>query len=246
MMDIKISYPHGAGGVWLASLLYYCVTPQATWIYCKTNFHKHNQKIKNFHHVDIADDVLSIGNGNYKYIFWRLYAYKRVIHELDYKRFDHTRIITAPYYTNMDIRDDFFWLLNQCRFIQTYHCPGKFQIDWQNLFYNPQQVWTVICDFLENNKIKNHRNFDQFLPALENYKETCNHVKFRMNFKNKLFKIWALAFLQNNNHEAPADVFYNFENRVIDDWILDNKNLILDYTASNCQNFSNGFQFSCN
>jgi hypothetical protein len=55
-----------------------------------------------------------------------------------------------------------------------------------------------------------------------------------MNFQNKLFKIWALAFLQNNNHKAPADVFYNFENPVINDWILDNKNLILDYTTSNC------------
>ena len=235
-MDINISYPQGAGGVWLACLLYYCTNPNATWKYCKTNFHNNDQKIKNFHHVDLADNVLSIGNGNYKYNFWRIYAHKRLIYELYYKRFDHKRVITSPYDKNIDIRDDFFWLLNQCRFIQEYNCPGKFQIDWQNLFYDPQQVWTSICNFLENNKIKNHRNFDQFLSVLENYKSTCKPIKFSINFQHKLFKIWALSFLQSNNHKAPDDVFYNFEKPIINEWILDNKSLILDYTNSSCIN----------
>ena len=240
-MDIKISYPQGSGGVWLAGLLHYCTTPHAEWKYRGTNFYKYDQKIKTIHQVDLADNVLSIGNGNYKYNFWRIFAhqiliklhYKRFSHQVSYKKFRHTRIVTSPYDQNIDLRDDFFWLVDQCRFIQEYNCPGKFQIDWQNLFYNPQQVWTSICEFLENKQIKNHCNFDQFLTTLENYKENCKPIKFSINFKHKLFKIWAVSFLQNNNHEAPDDVFYNFEKYVINEWILDNKNLILDYTNSN-------------
>ena len=248
-MDIKISYPQGSGGVWLAGLLHYCTTPHAIWQYRKINFYNQSQKIKIFHQFDLADNVLSVGNGNYKYNFWRIYAHKKVIRELDYKRFSHqvyfkkfrhTRIVTAPHNQYIDLKDDFFWLIDQCRFIQEYNCPGKFQIDWQNLFYDPQQVWTKICEFLENNQIKNYRNFNQFLTTLENYKETCKPIKFSINFQHKLFKVWALSFLQNNNHEAPDDVFYNFEKPVINEWILDNKNLILDYTNSNCISIKQG------
>jgi hypothetical protein len=242
-MDIKISYPQGSSGVWLACLLHYCTTPHTEWKY--RDFYKYNQKIKIFHNIDLADNVLSIGNGDYKYNFWRIFAhhnvirklpYKRFSHQVSYKKFRHTRIVTSPYDNNIDIRNDFFWLVDQCRFIQDYKCPGKFQIDWQNLFYNPHQVWIGVCEFLENNQIKNHRNFDQFLTALENYRDTCKPIKFSINLRHKLFKVWALAFLQNNNYEAPDDVFYNFENHIINEWILDNKNLILDYTNSNCIN----------
>ena len=128
----------------------------------------------------------------------------------------------------------FFWLINQCRFIQNYHCAGKFQIDWRDLFYDPVKSWNVICKFLEHNQVKNYINIDQFLMTLENYRNTCNHINFNINLKHKLFKIWSLAVLQNNNCSAPTDIFTNFGNSIIDNWILSNKNLILDYTNSNC------------
>jgi hypothetical protein len=237
MNSINISYPQGSGGVWLSTVLHYCTVLDSEWVPQKTNFHgQYERKINSFHHVDVADNVLSIGNGNYKYNFWKLYTYKRILHELTYKRVRGMRAIIAPYNSYVDEKDNFFWLVNQCRFIQDYHCAGKFQIDWHDLFYNPEKSWNVICEFLEYNQIKNYRNIDQYLSVLENYKNTCSRINFNINFKHKLFKIWTLAFLQNNNFTAPANLFDNFENPLIDDWILSNKSLILNYTNKNCIN----------
>jgi len=235
MDNIQISYAHGAGGAWLATVLHYCVTPNVEWLPRPINFHKQRtRQIKNSHGINAADNILSIGNGDYKYNFWRLYVFKRFLYELNYKRVRGMREVICPYDNYIDPRDDFFWVINQCRYIQSYHCPGNFQIDWKDLFYNPEKPWDTICKFFEHNQIKNYRNIDDFLIVLNNYKNTCSQINFNINFKNKLFKIWALSFLQNNNHVAPADVFENFEHPVIDDWILSNKNLILDYTNGNC------------
>jgi hypothetical protein len=234
MNDIQISYTHGSGGLWLSTVLYYCTVSDSEWVSQKINFHgQYERKINHFHHVDIADNVLSIGNGNYKYNFWKLYNYKKILHELTYKKVRGMRVVASPHNNYVDKKDDFFWLVNQCQFIQNYHCAGKFQIDWQNLFYNPEKSWNVICEFLEYNQVKNYRNIDQYLIALENYRNTCNQLNFNVNFKHKLFKIWALSFLQNHNYAAPADVFENFENPIINNWISDNKDLILDYTNAN-------------
>jgi hypothetical protein len=239
MNNIQISYPQGAGGVWLATVLHYCITPDAKWLPRTINFHNHdNRKIANFHEIKVEDNVLSIGNGDYKYNFWKLYIYKRILHELTYKRVRGMRLVIAPYDNYANERDDFFWLVNQCRFIQDYYCPGQFQIDWKTLFYNPEQAWTIICNFLEYHQIKNYCSFDQFMTVLENYQNTCKPVNLSINFKHKLFKVWALAFLQNNNFTSPTNLFDNFESTIIDDWILSNKDLILDYTNSNYINLN--------
>jgi hypothetical protein len=235
MNNIQVSYPQGSGGVWISSVLHYCAVLDLKWVPQKINFHGHSErKINNFHHADVADNVLSIGNGNYKYNFWKLYTYKRILHELTYKRVRGMRVVVAPYDNYVDEKDDFFWLVNQCRFIQSYQCDGKFQIDWQNLFYNPEKSWNTICEFLEHNQIENCRTIDQFLVILENYKTTCRQINFNINFKHKLFKIWALAFLQNNNYVASFDIFENFEKAITDNWISTHKDLILDYTNTNC------------
>jgi hypothetical protein len=232
--NIHVSYPQGAGGVWLAAVIRYCAVPSAEWSQRAVNFHKHHRNpIDSFHHADITDNVISIGNGSYKFNFWKLYAYKRILYELTYKRVKGSRVVVCPYNHYNDPRDDYFWLVNQVRFIQEYRCPGRFQIDWKDLFYNPEQAWNTICKFLEHNQIENYRKIDQFLITLENYKNTCNQINFSVNFKHKLFKIWALAFLQNNNYLASFDVFKNFESSTTDQWILSNKNLILDYTNTN-------------
>jgi hypothetical protein len=239
MNNIQVSYPQGSGGSWLSTVLHYCTVLDSEWMPEKINFHNrydYDGKVKNFHHVDVADNVLSVGNGNYKYNFWRLYIYKRILHELTYKRVRGMRVVSCPYNDYDDDKDDFFQLVNRCRFIQNYQCAGKFKIDWQDLFYNPEKSWNVICEFLEYNQVKNYRTIGQYLITLENYKNTCKPVNININFKHKLFKIWALAFLQNNNFTAPANLFDNFENPIIDDWILSNKSLILDYTNNNCIN----------
>jgi hypothetical protein len=234
MNNIQISYPQGAGGVWLSTVLHYCTVLDSEWVLRKTNFHGHyERKIDNFHHTDVADNVLSIGNGNYKYNFWKLYTYKRILHELTYKRVRGMRLVVAPYDNYINNEDDFYWLVNQCRFIQDYHCAGKFQLDWYDLFYNPEKSWNTICEFLEHNQIKNYRTIDQYLIVLENYKTTCRQINFNINFKHKLFKIWALSFLQNNNYVASFDIFENFEKAITDNWILNHKDLILDYTNTN-------------
>jgi hypothetical protein len=108
MNNIHISYPHGSGGVWLSTVLYYCTVLESDWTQRKINFHGNLEKrIKSFHHIDIADNVLSI-NGNYKYNFWKLYTYKRILHELTYKRVGGMRVVTSPYNSYTNEKDDFF------------------------------------------------------------------------------------------------------------------------------------------
>ena len=236
--NIHVSYPQGSGGFWLGAVLYHCIT-NTPWVHQKINFHSDQAlKINKFHDVDIADNVLSIGNGNYKFNFWKLYTYKKILHELNYKRARGMRIVTCPHANYIDIQDDYFWLINQCRFIQSYHYSGKFQIDWKDLFYNPEKSWNTICAFLDHAQLNNYRNIDDFLVVLKNYKNTCKPINFNINFKHKLFKIWGLAFLQNHNYMAPVDIFENFEKPIIDDWISTNKELILDYTNSNVININ--------
>jgi len=234
--NIKVSYSHGSGGIWLGNVLNYCITPDSAWKEEKINWHKTPLKIKCYQSIPMADNVISIGNGPYKYNFWRLYNYKRFLFELKYKRIQGKKIIICPYNTYIDPKDDFFWMINQCMFIQNYNYLGTFQINWHDIFQNPLQVWNTICNFLNYNCLTNYITFNQFNIALANYKKTCNLINFTVNINHKLFLIWCLAFLQNTNELAPFDVYEEFGSTQMTDYILTKKELILDYTNENLLN----------
>jgi hypothetical protein len=231
--ELQVSSSPGAGGNWLASVLNYCITPNSEWITQKINFHSVD-KIKFVHNPVIDNNTLSIGNNLYKYNFWKLYLHKHVLRSCRYVRVRGKKFIVNPY-NNKDHnnKDSFFWLINQCRFIQSYQCGGKFQIDWQDLFAHPERAWTTICNFLEHNNKKNHINFSQFKMVLNNYTKTCQDVNYKVNVNHRLFLIWSLAFLQNNDFAAPFDIFDKFDSEELMGWIHKFQPIILDYTYQN-------------
>ena len=234
----KVSYAHGAGGEWLGHVLEYCTVPNAIWKEYNTSFHRpdprHIPLIETFHHVDTDDSVLSIGNGNYKYNFWKLYIHKRVLFELSYQRVNGKRLVVCPFEKYTDPWDNFQWLLTQSRFIQGYHCPGKFQIDWKDLFYSPETAWQVICNFLEHNRKQNYITFERFLELLATYKRTCLKFNFSINVNQKFFRIWQLAFLEiTKENPAPFLVHEKFDSLEMKDWLLSKQEMTLDYTNNN-------------
>lgn len=236
MSKISVSSAPGSGGAWLLQVLDYCTTPDKSWEYRTVNFHtKVNEVLlSRQHHAGVdSDSVISIGNGNYKYNFWVLYLRKRVFETLEYTRIHGHRLILSGYREQTTPRDHFFWLTNQCRFIQTYNYTGQFTIDWSDLFFNDQQAWTRICEFLEHNRVTNYATYSDFVKVLENYKQTSRPLKLSANFNHKSFLLWSLCFLQNRGHRVPFDVFENFGQPVMTDWIRARQDPILEYTKSN-------------
>jgi hypothetical protein len=230
--SVQVSAVQGAGGNWLASVLGHCITPNFVWANQNVNFHSSN-KINLFHNPIHTDNTLSIGNNPYKYNFWKLYSYKTLLHQHEYVRHKGKKFIITKIETPINAKNSFFWLINQCRFIQNYQCPGKFQVDWKDLFDNPECAWITICDFFEYNKIKNYSTFSQFEGLLNNYKQTCTSINYKINVQHKLFLIWSLAFLQNNNYTAPMDIFEEFGSNKMKLWISEHHRVILEYTNNN-------------
>jgi hypothetical protein len=240
---IEVAYTQGSGGEWLSHLLEYCITPDSEWNLHKINFHRNSNlepMVPTFHypcHIetnDVRDSVLSIGNGDYKFNFWTLYVHKRILYEVQYQRINGSKLIVCPYAKYGNPEEDFFWLLDQCRFIQGYYCPGKFQIDWKDLFYSPDRVWQIVCDFLEHNQMKNYITFSKFSKSLDNYKNTCLNFNFNINFNQKFFRIWQLAFLQNTKeHPAPFQVFEKFNTLEMQHWLSSKRELVREFTNNN-------------
>jgi hypothetical protein len=232
LINIQVSFSPGAGGHWLASVLSHCVDPDYSWTDQKINFHN-RYKIELGHRPMTTDNTLIIGNNSYKYNFWKLYLHKQILRNFKYTRIGGKKFIVNPCKTTSSCKDNFFWLIDQCRFIQTYQCPGKFQIDWQDLFVDPTRAWDTICNFLEHNHKKNHIDFSQFKIAVDNYVKTCQVVNYKANFNHRLFLIWSLAFLKNNNYTAPFDIFDKFESKETTDWVHGFLPMILEYTHQN-------------
>jgi len=242
MTNLIVSFPPGAGGGWLSRVVEQCATGlgwQDNDIDNTVNFHLTddiirdlNQIVFSCHDTPPADNVISIGNDNCRYNFWRLYCYKRILYELKYKRYNKKRLVISPYnnFVPGEERNEFFWLVNQCRYIQSYQYTGKFNVSWILLFTDPKQAWNVIIEYLLTNKIENRIDFDIFLEKLQKYKNTCTRIKYTFNFNHKLFLIWSIALLQNQNIIYYGDVFKDFGNKHFAEWINQHRDLIIEYT----------------
>jgi hypothetical protein len=235
--DLKIVYPQGAGGAWLRHVIT-CAITNRTWEDHNVNFHAtiSSSVIEQRHTFDnYNNNNISISDDSCKYNFWILYVVKRLFYELDYTRHNGGRILFCDsdminLYEMKTLKDHFFWTINQCRYLQGFKWRGQFEIRWKNLFVNPQQAWNSICCFLEENGQKNYWSYQQFLLALDNYKLTCSRVRPKINFKQKQFLIWSLAYLQNSEIPAPFDVFENFGTPIMMDWINEHQEKITEYT----------------
>jgi hypothetical protein len=232
-MNISVSYNPGSGGSWLSQVLYQCIQGH-DWKTQTVNFHNVEKIVKHFHESDGSDNIISIGNGNYRFNFWKLYLHKRILSDrLKYQRVRGHRLVVSPYIKSTNEKEHFFWLIDQCKYIQLYQYNGNFDIDWGTLFHNPKQVWNIIENFLSTNKIKNQINFETFLFSLENYKNTCYPINYKLNFNNKAFLIWALSFLIIQNIWYPGDSFEDFGTDKLNHWILGYQKIITEYTNLN-------------
>jgi hypothetical protein len=238
--DLKIVYPHGAGGAWLRHVIT-CAITDRPWENCEVNFHETisssvMQRILPGHTFDNYNNShISISDDSCKYNFWILYVVKRLFYELDYTRHNGSRILLCDVdqinlYKMKTLKDHFFWTLNQCRYMQEFKWYGQFEVCWKDLFVNPQKAWNNICCFLEENRQRNYWSYQKFLLALDNYKLTCSRVRPKINLKQKHFLIWSLAYLQNSKISAPFDVFENFGTPIMLDWINEHQEKIISHT----------------
>jgi len=230
--QIKVSFPQGAGGLWLSYVLQTCINSQP-WQEQQRNFHATPQRIYSSHEVAESDSVISIGNDASRYDFWRVFCYKSIIHEEPWYRVNGHRLPVSPYQHTGNPRDDFFWLINQCRHIQSYRYHGRFRLAWRDLWERPEQVWQTICEFLDANQIPNQIDRSDFEHMRNNYLRTCSGATNTVNRRHKFFQIWCLALLQNHNVVAPFDTFENFGRDIMHDWFDSNQDLIRSFTLSN-------------
>lgn len=236
--DVVVAYPPGAGGVWLHCVIG-CCTTKTSWQQQLINFHQSTINTIRYMHDHVpVDHVLSISDTGCKYNFWILYVFKRLVCELDYTRERHQRLPLSPYNDCLTNRDHFFSVLNQCRYIQSYQWSGKFEVKWRNLFENPGQAWATICEFLDFNQQKNHYAFDDFAIVLDNYKNTCTHIGPKINFNQKYFLLWALAYLRHQQIDAPFDVFESFGTNIMLDWVKSYEEDIIEFTQSSMYSYS--------
>lgn len=239
--NLVVVYPHGAGGVWLRCVIGWCIT-RCDWEQQQVNFHQSPiNLISHRHEYAQVDHALSISDPSCKYNFWKLYVRKRFIHELEYLREKGQRLVLCPYSTFYNIqsnKDNFFWMLDQCKYIQSYNWTGRFEVKWQNLFRDPEQVWDTICRFLEFNQQKNYHTFNDFKIPLANYKNTCARIIPKINFNQKHFLIWSLAYLQHRQIHAPFDVFENFNTNIMLDWVKHYEEDIIGFTQSSMYSYS--------
>ena len=228
--NVVVSFPQGAGGSWLSCVLTYCNDPTVDFT-SSINFHNSYFLNKIEHNIQPSDNVISIGNDSSRYNFWRQYCYKTLIYELNWYRYRGQRLV--KHYNNISPRNDFFWIVNQCKFIQCYNYQGQFNIQWRDLFIDPLKVWQIICAFLEHNQIQNYINFKKFIILVEKYKSTIVPINLTVNTNHKLFLIWCFAFLQNQSIEIPFDVFEQFDPIQIKDWVLQHQPDIIKFTKEN-------------
>jgi hypothetical protein len=230
--SIKVSFPQGAGGLWLSYVLQTCIDPKP-WQDQTRNFHNTPQLIHSSHSLPESDSVISIGTDASRYDFWRVYCHKSIIHEVPWCRINQHRLPISPYQHTGNPRDDFFWLINQCRHIQSYQYQGQFKVLWRDVVDRPIKAWNTVCDFLQANNIKNQVTFAEFEHMQKNYVQTCAGVNNSINRRHKLFQIWCLALLQEHQVLAPFDTFENFDSKIMQDWFAKNRDLIQSFTLAN-------------
>lgn len=225
---IKVSFPQGAGGHWLSSVLYSAVTNQSFERQTK-NFHNTNKLIDREHSTPANDQTISIDSNFARFNFWTYYMTKRILKELPYERVHGKRLPKFHLEDSADQRN-FFSLIDQSRFILSYKYQGQFQIEWTDLWQNPNRSWDIICKFLDQNDLQNYWNLSRFEQAVDAYHNTIINNRIYINIKHRSFQIWALGMLQNLDITPPFVFFDKFGSAEYTHWLTSHLPIITENT----------------
>ncbi len=230
ILDLKIEYPHGAGGSFIAAVLFCCIT-DTEWISgLRTNFHP-DKKIQSNHLYDLSDTVLKVDSPLARYNFWIYYWKKRVLFELKYYRKGVNRWIKCPYQDfGSKWKSDGFWVLNQCRFIQDYCQNQTWRLDWLDIVNLRPEPWQIIDRWLQYHGAKNFWTFEQWCLAVKDYTVTLPKVKINTNHIS--WKIWCVAYLQNQGIYPDFDLHENFYSERFNRWLESYNNSIVEHTKT--------------
>jgi hypothetical protein len=233
MNEIFVESPPGAGGSFLRSVLGHC-TKDLYWASEKRiNFHglvSVNVNVNGNHYYEPAQNIINIDSPNARYNFWINYFRKRIVYELPRYHYQGRRWIKSP---NKDStrQDDGFWILNQCRFIINYRSLQPWKISWTEMLQDPEAGWQVIQEFLDANHQHNYWRMDQWISAVNDYKQTLSKIKINTNHVS--WQIWATALLQEQGIIPSFDLIDNFRKPQFFQW-LNNYQQNLVETTQKC------------
>ena len=227
-----VEYPPGSGGSFLKSVLI-CCTNNLRWVSKKrVNFHNLEDRVKfgqiqGNHLYAPATNIISIDSPEARYNFWINYFKKCVVYELKKYTYQGKRWIKCPY-EELDCRGDAFWLLNQCRFIIGYQNLQMWKIDWTEMLQNPETPWKIIQEFLDANHQPNHWQLDQWVEAVNDYKQTVSKIKINTNHVS--WQIWATALLQEQEITPAFDLIDNFQKPQFFNWLDNHRQTLVEKT----------------
>lgn len=224
--NICVEYPHGAGGVFLSTVLA-CCTMNLPWQGSKVNFHQNPYVIGEGHWLEPANNIISIDDPGAKYNFWMNYFKKRVVYELVRSRYQGQRWIRCPY-ENLSLKQDGIWLLNQCKFVIDYSSQQPWKLSWITMLTDPGTCWQTIVEFLQTNNQPNHWNIDQWISAVGVYRKTL--ATPTINVHHSKWQIWATALLQSQNIVPDFDVVDNFRKPVFVSWLDKHNDSLIELT----------------
>ena len=218
----------GSGGEFLKTALA-CCTKNSTWVSeQRINFHKSVNKVLGNHWSAPAQNIISIDSPDARYNFWVNYFRKKVIYELTMYRHQGKRWIKGPS-NEFDIYNDSFWLLNQSRFIINYQSLQRWKINWIEMMEQPDTAWRTIQEFLDANNQPNHWNIDQWVLALDDYKQTLPK-QIKINTHHLSWQIWAVALLQEQGITPPFNLIANFKTLQFFEWLNNYKEKLVETT----------------
>lgn len=226
--DIKVEYPQGAGGMFISTVLFCCVR-DVDWVDTKrVNFHNSPCRVDSNHFFPENENTISIDSPRSRYNFWIYYFRKRLMRDEIIYRHHGRRWIKCPF-QSLDIAGDGYWVLDQCRYINTYQSRQKWNIDWIQMIQDPDPAWETIQSFLESNKKQNFWKKSQWYQALSNYKETLPK-KVVINPNHVSWQIWATAVLQDKGIAPAFHIPTHFGDKIYLEWLSAYIPDILEYT----------------
>lgn len=213
---ISVEFPPGAGGHFLSQVLQCCLD-NTPWSNRSINFHGQSYSISKDHWLAPNHNIISVDSPLARYNFWIYYFQKKVVAELGYYR-AHGRRWNRSLSPATNARDDAFWLLNQSRFIIQYQTQQKWKLDWIQMLNQPEISWQTIQNFLDSNKQFNHWHLNQWILAVDNYRNTLPK-KIAINPNQIRWQIWATALLQEQGIIPDFDLFENFGSYQFRHWL---------------------------
>lgn len=232
--SIQVEAPQGAGGTFLSSVLYCCLSGIA-WEPKKNavNFHyvPDNQRVLFNHHWKKSTSVLGLDSRRARYNFWLFYYHKRVCYELKLYRI-HGHRWPSWHHSIKNYRSDGYALLDQCRFINSFNSDQELILDWVEMIQSPERSWMTIQEFFFINRCQNRWNKDQWVSAVNSYRSTLKIKKIHINIKHTYWQIWILSVLQHQGISPGFDLIENWRTPLLHDWLLQYQDSVIEYTKN--------------